>query len=360
MDELTMLRQLAERQGPAQVMPGPQVEASIRARTGALRPRRTPRLTSRRMALWAAPLAAAATVAAVALAGTGVLTARESAPAATAAGRDLPDAGGYVYTRMRFVEPASGTDGYVTGVEETWATADGHGAVLRRSDPHEPGASPGRPRAEYDPEWTVVSTEPERAGTPGWDYRGDLRFPMTGAPMSTSEDCPAVPALPNPATRETVETWLAQIERAGTWWDSGKFTSLSAPTCALGFGAVTGFALVPTDAREGLFQALAHRPGVRRMTVPLHDGRQVIAFEAIGNYNSGYPWDRMLFDPASHAFIGTQAMARRTDTGTPLMVGENVIVEQRAVDRPGRLPNGTQLSWSLPGPAVNSSGGSRQ
>jgi hypothetical protein len=365
MDEMTALRQMGERIGPAQVDPGARVEAEVRARTGRdARPRggvgRRPGWGVGSRSRWGVPLAAAAVVAAVAVtavAAHGMLplgardgTSPAAPPSATAAQAATPEpaadppleAGHYVYTRVRFVERAhDGSKGWVesTGIDESWASADGRGAVVQHNGERRPVKEP---YSVMKAGWRVTTqlSPDTRAGTAGQDLRGDVRLPWTASPGFV------VPALPAPATVESVEAWLTRIEQAAVGDSPRRVAALRAPTWAFGPGnqpeAVDVFALIPPSAREAVFQAVSRRAGASRSEVTVRDGRTMIAIDGGGGAGMGDdPWQRMLFDPVSYAFMGIQNLLSEPLHGAKAgtVVNEYLIERQAVVDRPGRLPD---------------------
>ncbi|MER6004902.1 hypothetical protein ABT120_40575 [Nonomuraea angiospora] len=363
MDEMTALRQMGERLGPTQVVPGAQVEAAVRARTG--RGARLGRVVGRRLR-WGVPLAAAAAVAVVAVTAHGLLLlgahdgTSPAAPPATTAGRpataepaaDPPLAAAqYVYTRVRFVERAHGGDkGWVesTGIDESWASADGRGAAVQHNGVRRPAGESSY--SVMRPGWHVTTqlSADMRAGKAGQDLRGDVRLPWMASPGVM------VPALPIPATVESVEGWLTQIEQAAVGDNPRRVAALRAPTWAFGPGnqpeAVDVFALIPPSAREAVFQAVSRRAGATRSEVTVQGGRRMIAIDGAGGGGMGDdPWQRMLFDPVSHAFMGIQDLLPDAEDGAKAgtVVNEYLIEQQAVVDRPGRLPDHSILSVRL-------------
>jgi hypothetical protein len=249
----------------------------------------------------------------------------------------------YVYTRVRFVERFHDeAKGWVegTGIDESWASADGRGAVVQHNGSR-------RPVGEFSfsvmkAGWRVsTQLSPDmRAGKAGQDVRGDVRFPWTASPGFT------VPAMPTPARPQSVERWFTQIEQSAVGENPRRVAALRAPTWAFGPGnqpeAVDVFALIPPSAREAVFQAVLHRAGATRREVTVQAGRTMIAIDGAGGAGMGDdPWQRMLFDPVSHAFAGIQDVLPDAEYGAEAgtVVIEYLIEQPAVVDRPGRLPD---------------------
>lgn len=377
MDEMTALREMGDRLGPAEGVPGSAVseavEAAMRSGTGhrpraSAAPRRgqpTGRSQGASAAVrWGVPLAAAAAIGAVVLSARGLVpfgppggpgqpasTGRVSA--STSAAVDPPLAGDrYVYTQVRFFERSFDlkANRWIedSGTDESWASADGRGAVITHNGPRRTSGGNAEDRTDYSvlaPGWHVITElSPDmKAGTAGKDLRGDVRYGWT-----VMADVP-IPALPVPATAESVDHWFTTIEHALVG-DNPPAAPLRAATWAFGSprhpGADNVFAMIPPSAREAVFQAVIHRTGVTRHEVTVHDGRTMIAVDGGGGVGMGdAPWHRMLFDPVTHAFAGIQYPLPDADNGLAAgtAVAEYVIAEQALVDRPGRHPDSTDV-----------------
>lgn len=257
----------------------------------------------------------------------------------------------YVYTRVRFVEGVQSAEkGFVqvSGEDESWASADGRGAVVQHN-----GSRPAPGEGSYSAMregWRVATQlgPDRRAGRPGQDLRGDVRFGWTASPGGQ------VPALPDPATTASVEAWLVQVERAVVGDSPGRVAALRAPTWAFGPGnqpeAVDVFALIPPSGREAVFQAVSRRPGATRHTVTVGENGTMIAIDGgTGAGRGDDPWVRMLFDPTTHAFTGIQDVLAAEQDGLPAgtVVKQYLIEQQAVVDRPGSHPDGTSVPVPL-------------
>lgn len=261
-----------------------------------------------------------------------------------------------MYTRVRFFERAYDltANRWVqdSGTDESWASADGRGVVLAHNGPRRIKGGNAADLTDYsviDGGWHVITqlSPDTKAGQPGQDLRGDVRFGWT--PMTDV----MVPGLAVPATVDSVDRWFNAIEHAMVG-DHPPAAPLRAATWAFGSprhpDADNVFAMIPPSAREAVFQAVIHRPGTVRHEVTVHDGRTMIAVDGGGDVGMGDdPWHRMLFDPVTHAFAGIQYPLSTAENGLAAgaAVAEYVITEQGVVDRPGRYPDSTSVSVDL-------------